>query len=275
MSRIQAQQALWDKHGQSDPLWAILTDPRYAGRLWNEKAFFETGQKEVALVLARAQRLGLKPRRGRALDFGCGVGRLTQALGRHFGAVEGIDISNAMILAAKRYNALGRRCAYHINASPDLGLYASKRFDFIYASIVLQHIPPALMVGYLKEFGRVLKPGGVLIFNLPCADHVPWFNRVRYQLRLRTRLRALAQRLGFDQGAGFDPHPIPMHASPESKLRSTLAAVGVKVLQAVPTNTAHASFYRGLRFFKAHPQDVWYPTLMYFCQKPLRLDHSK
>lgn len=270
MPRIQDQQALWEKHGQTDPLWAILTDPRYKGRRWDEKAFFATGTKEVGLVLAKAARLGLKPKpKGRALDFGCGVGRLTQALGRRFAQVEGVDISSAMVDAARRYNKLGAKCRYHVNAAPDLGLFPAKRFDFIYTSIVLQHIPPALMRGYLAEFARVLKPGGLLIFNLPCQDRVPFMDRLRYQVRLRTRLKALAQRLGVDQGPGFDPHPIPMHATPESRIRPLLAEHGVQVLKALPTNTTHESFYQGLQFFGEHPAEVWYPTLMYFCQKPL------
>ncbi|MGB2888943.1 MAG: class I SAM-dependent methyltransferase, partial [Candidatus Acidiferrales bacterium] len=40
-------------------------------------------------------------------------------------------------------------------------------FDFIYSSFTLQHMAPRYAKGYLREFMRVLAPGGVLVFNLP------------------------------------------------------------------------------------------------------------
>ena len=61
-------------------LWAILTEPsKWFGR-WDEGEFFETGVKQIAGVMETIQSLGIDVARGRALDFGCGVGRLTQAL---------------------------------------------------------------------------------------------------------------------------------------------------------------------------------------------------
>ncbi len=48
----------------------------------------------------------------RALDFGCGVGRLTQALARHFNIVDGVDIAPSMIELANQFNRSGGRCRY-------------------------------------------------------------------------------------------------------------------------------------------------------------------
>ena len=43
------------------------------------------------------------------------------------------------------------------------------RFDFIYSNIVLQHIPREAQFGYVREFGRILKPGGIAVFQTPAG----------------------------------------------------------------------------------------------------------
>jgi ubiquinone/menaquinone biosynthesis C-methylase UbiE len=94
---------------------------------------------------------------------------LTQALARHFDEVCGVDISPSMIEAAQRYNRYGARCRYYLNAADHLGLFPDGEFDFIYTNIVLQHMAPRYAKNYIAEFIRVLRPGGLLIFQLPSA----------------------------------------------------------------------------------------------------------
>ena len=67
----------WDAFGRHDPMWAILTDPARKGGRWTADEFFATGVTEIGAVMAAARALGLPARRRRALDFGCGLGRLT------------------------------------------------------------------------------------------------------------------------------------------------------------------------------------------------------
>src|SRR6266700_763326 len=86
----------WDRAGRTDPFWAVLSWRGKRGNRWLSDEFFETGIQEIALVMAHADRLGLDGHE-RALDFGCGPGRLTQALTRYFDEVDGVDISPSMI----------------------------------------------------------------------------------------------------------------------------------------------------------------------------------
>ncbi len=123
--------------------------------------------EEIDAVLAYAEGLGLVPKFGAALDFGCGVGRLSQALARRFEMVHGVDISSAMIELAQQYNQFGERCLYHLNETDDLRLFENQTFDFIYSNITLQHMPPRYASAYIEEFLRLLAPGGVLIFQIP------------------------------------------------------------------------------------------------------------
>ena len=72
-----------------------------------------------------------------------------------------------MVELAKQFNRVGEKCAYQRNTQPNLALFEDGSFDFIYSTIVLQHIDPQLTQAYLREFIRVLRAGGVLVFQLP------------------------------------------------------------------------------------------------------------
>jgi SAM-dependent methyltransferase len=157
----------WDHLAEVDPMWAILKDADKKGRKWSPKEFFESGRREIAAAVERARAVRPALRRRRALDFGCGLGRLTQALGVHFDNTVGVDIAPRMIQGAEEYNAHGERCSYVLNPYPDLRLFETGYFDFIYSSIVLQHIRPKYSRTYISEFVRVLAPGGVAMFQLP------------------------------------------------------------------------------------------------------------
>ena len=159
--------ANWDKFGELDPMWAILADPAKRGGKWSEEEFFATGRTEIEAVLDWVAKTGLRVERRRALDFGCGIGRLTQALAEHFDQVDGVDIAPSMVDRARLLNRHGERCRFHVNRASDLRLFPDGAFDFVYSVIVLQHVPPAISSGYLREFFRVLAPGGVSVFQLP------------------------------------------------------------------------------------------------------------
>ena len=98
MTDIRQLQRTWEHLAQEDPFWAICTDPAQKRGSWDRNKFFATGERKIETVLQHARSLGLKLHyRGPALDFGCGVGRLTQALCNHFDECRGVDISPTMI----------------------------------------------------------------------------------------------------------------------------------------------------------------------------------
>lgn len=157
----------WDRLGRRDPLWAVLTHPDKRDGGWQPDQFFASGAAEIEAVLARARNRGMDVPRRSALDFGCGVGRLTQAMAAHFERADGVDISTAMVGKARDYNRHGQRCHYHVNVSEDLRLFADATFTFIYSTIVLQHMSPKFSLAYLAEFVRLLADDGLLVFQVP------------------------------------------------------------------------------------------------------------
>ncbi|TMB93176.1 MAG: class I SAM-dependent methyltransferase [Chloroflexi bacterium] len=163
-------QRAWDVAGKDDPFWSVLSVPEKQKNRWDVQEFLQTGVDEINGVMSHLHLLGISASRQRALDFGCGPGRLTQALASHFEQVDGVDISPSMIALAERLNQRPDRCHYHLNDRDDLRHFEDQTFDLVYSSITLQHVGPANARSYLKEFIRVLVPGGVLVFQLPGAD---------------------------------------------------------------------------------------------------------
>lgn len=160
----------WDAFGRIDPFWAILTDPNRRGNRWDLAEFFETGREEMAAHFAQAATLGVPAARRRGLDFGCGAGRLTQAMARHVESVVGVDVAPSMIDLARRHNVHGARCEYVVNDRPDLSRFPDAWFDVVYTGRVLQHMEPRYAEAYIREFARVLAPGGYLSFDVP-SEH--------------------------------------------------------------------------------------------------------
>jgi ubiquinone/menaquinone biosynthesis C-methylase UbiE len=168
----------WEAFGKTDPLYAILSWPDKEGGKWATEDFFANGREEVGKIMRFIELFEININRKKALDFGCGVGRLTQALAEHFEEVSGVDIASSMIELAEKYNKFGDRCKYHHNDSDNLGMFLDNHFDFIYSNVTLQHMEPQYARKYLKEFLRVLNSNGLLVFQLPseriyCPPSIP------------------------------------------------------------------------------------------------------
>jgi SAM-dependent methyltransferase len=230
---VRSAKKTWDDLGSVDPLWAVLTRRESRSGKWDVDEFFETGTKEIDALMQRAAAFNLPFRRRSALDFGCGVGRLTRALATNFEYAVGVDVSTPMIEEARRLNRdVPGRITFEVNASADLRRFESGSFDLVYSRLVLQHVPSRdLVKRYIAEFVRVLAPGGLAVFQ--AIEHVPLRKRIQSHRRLYPFLRAI----------GFSPEyllntlglqPMAMIAVTESEVRGTVTAAGGVVLAAEP-----------------------------------------
>jgi SAM-dependent methyltransferase len=156
----------WDQLGRKNALGAILT---VDGKVhdWNIGEFLATGRIDVGRFMPNLQRLSPHTPLTRLLDFGCGVGRVTRMFARHFDEVVGVDVAPSMIEWARSLHADCKQCSFVLNRAPNLRCFESNSFSVVYSRIVLQHIRPAIVEGYIPELIRVLEPGGVLMFQLP------------------------------------------------------------------------------------------------------------
>jgi SAM-dependent methyltransferase len=235
----------WEELAAVDPLWAILAAPEARGGRWQLDEFFASGEVEIAQVLGLAKGLGFPKQHEQALDFGCGVGRLTRALGGHFREAVGVDISAEMIRLARELNE-GRNCRFELNVTPDLTAFETDSLDFVYSALVLQHLPrKELIRTYMGEFLRVLRPGGLAVFQALAYLPVP--------LRLQPRRRAYAalRRVGLSHElllTRLKLVPTRLTAISEEDVRSTVDAHG-GVVEHVEQHSNIADQVRSLRYY--------------------------
>jgi len=215
LERVRRQ---WTTLGEADPLWAILTQPDKRGGAWEHSAFFETGVSEINASITKAQGFG-PVHFGTAVDFGCGVGRLSQALAKHFERVVGVDISTSMINAAVGLNRCPERCEYLHNLTADLAVLADASADLVYSSITLQHMIPALAHQYIAEFFRVARSGAQVIFQLPSQPSSNTLQRLKTVLPIR--LTNLLWRL-----RTRSPEAIESYYTPEASVRRLVEQSG-------------------------------------------------
>jgi len=226
--RLAQYQQQWNDMAKLDPLWAILSYPKRRFGEWRLDDFFLTGQKEIDDLMTTARSLGYPRGNESALDFGCGVGRLTRALATHFQSACGIDISDGMLAKARELNS-DVNCTFILNDAPSLPMLRNDSLDLIYSNFVLQHMAKRLIRGYVLEFARVLKEGGLLCFQLP--SYIPLRRRLQPRRRLYAALRAAGVGEGFLYKR-LNLVPWSGHFIPQHEVIRLLHGANLRLLQA-------------------------------------------
>ena len=218
----------WEDLSRLDPYWAILSDSSKQHGGWTSEEVLATGEYEVERLMARAERLGHPAERREALDFGCGAGRLTRALSGYFEECVGLDISEQMVETARSLNRDLDNCRFELNDREDLAALPAHSFDLVYTQLVLQHLPSrSPILAYIAEFVRVLRSGGLLVFQLP--SHIPPIRR----LQPRPRLYRLLRTLGVSPRVLYGRlrlQPIRMSAVPVGAVTQHLEGLGAGLL---------------------------------------------
>lgn len=229
----------WETLGSEDPLWAVLMKPGTRHGRWDVDEFLATGRDEVDAALSHLSHLTTIGPLQRVLDFGCGAGRLSQALARHASEVIGLDVSAPMLDTARRIDRSNGRCRFEINQHDDLSDFDDDAFDLVYSSLVLQHLPPAAAERFLAEFARVTKPGGAIIIQVAS---VPLRNPKGLLFRYAPR-RLL--RFGQTKVLGY-PAPMRMEPISAEKIAEMWASWSVEVLDrsADETYGGHWTYHR-------------------------------
>jgi ubiquinone/menaquinone biosynthesis C-methylase UbiE len=157
----------WDEIGSTDPLWGILSLPGKRGNKWDVEQFYATGTIEIDSLMAYLESIIERSAKGIALDFGCGVGRLSRRLSIYFRTVLAVDVSSIMLDLARKNNSKYKNIEFIQNREDNLRIISDDYVDFIYSNITLQHLPYIFQQKYIAEFCRILSPDGVLVFQTP------------------------------------------------------------------------------------------------------------
>lgn len=168
----------WEKFGKDDPYYGVVSHAKYAkGNLSEEhKAdFFNSGRVYIESVLEKIRaRFDPDFTIKRAIDFGCGVGRLVLPLSAVANEVTGVDVSASMLdEARKNCDANNIRNVVLVKSDDTLSQLKGK-YDFIHSFIVFQHIPAARGEVIFDKLLEHLESNGVCVvhFTYAKADRV-------------------------------------------------------------------------------------------------------
>jgi SAM-dependent methyltransferase len=157
---------------------------------WEADEFFASGERDYEEFVAPVLKsLDFNPAGKTMLEVGCGVGRMTRALARRFAHVYALDVSAEMLKQAETY-VPSPQVTFLLGDGAGFPMLESGVVDFAFSYITLQHVPTEpLVLGIVREMIRVLKPGGVFLFqfNSRHAATMNWKGRLAWSAIDRTR----------------------------------------------------------------------------------------
>ncbi len=111
------------------------------------------------------------------LDAACGLGYGSYLLAREAKIVTGIEIVNSNIeFAGQNYKKQNLNFLVTDATATDFKNY---QFDTIVSVETFEHIPPKKALQFLREFKRILKPGGTLVISTPNHDVYSQISRTK------------------------------------------------------------------------------------------------
>jgi ubiquinone/menaquinone biosynthesis C-methylase UbiE len=197
--QLDAYRDFWERSAKVDAIRAISDQD-------DEESFEVSGRTDagdLAALLAPGSTV---------LEIGCGTGRVMQHLAPACRQLHGIDISEAMVTQGRERLAHLPNVSFEVGNGYDLGPFEDESFDLVYSLYAFQHMPKTTAYNYLVESARVLRPEGLLRFQVPNIlrdDHFLAFHH-------------------FTQ-PWFVEHPYPMHYYTPSEVMSLLGRAGFRL----------------------------------------------
>jgi SAM-dependent methyltransferase len=219
---FQHIQDTWQHLGETEPHFSVLTSELFEqSKIQETKAiFYESGQYEVDRLFKALDRNGINYSLFKScLEYGCGVGRVTRWLSERFARVYGYDISRSHLQLAESYLAeekIRNVTLHHIRKVQDIETLP--KVDLVYSLIVLQHNPPPIINLIIREFIKILNPGGVAYFQVPTY-------RLDYAFSLKDYLSHEAQ-----------ARQMEMHVLPQKQIFEIVKQEGGKVIEVIEDN---------------------------------------
>ena len=148
----------WDRRARENAQHFIA-----CGHSESDEVFWASGRRDLDQLILPDVILDTS---ARALEIGCGMGRILAPLSERIEKAFGVDISAEMIARA-RQGLAGRGNVEVFVTRGRLDHLDDASLDFVYSFIVFQHIPTKKAVTlYLREAARVLKGNGVFRFQV-------------------------------------------------------------------------------------------------------------
>jgi 2-polyprenyl-3-methyl-5-hydroxy-6-metoxy-1,4-benzoquinol methylase len=241
---------IWEDYAVNDAYFAVSTFDKFRSSNIDEDAkaeFFETGRvhlDEVWNELRRAYGTEIRPKR--ALDYGCGVGRLLLPMANKSETVVGVDISSAMLDETRRNAEALKLDNVNLQTADEFLADDNCTYDLVHSYIVLQHVDPAIGYQIINKLLERLEPGGFGMLHMTFKDPSSAFQQYRFKIyrdvpgvhRLMNLVRGIKERL------------MPMYEYDRERVLTLLADHECEV--SAIKETDHG-FLGGMIFFKKNP----------------------
>jgi SAM-dependent methyltransferase len=192
----------WSVLGSTCPHWSVLSGDEYLpdAAVDNLDHFYASGTVDRDWLVATIGRAGRRADEFRTvLEYGCGLGRVTNHLAESFTQVIGCDISQTHLELAREYTAKAgiTNVEYRLSRPPEYAMAAP--YDLWFSFLVLQHNPPPVMASVLRQGLRKLNSGGLAVFQIPVWARTYQFNATDYLMLQPPK-------------DSFELHCLPQHA---------------------------------------------------------------
>jgi len=210
---IQNMQAAWSQPNTFDTKYIVANQQGWE----DPKEYLKAAEGEITwFVLGDETYLnGKNLKESTIIEVGCGHGRLMRPLADKFKEVHGTDATYERIMEARFRCKDYSNITVTQNDGHTLRQYADNSFDFAYCHGVLVHINSKKVINnYIREMGRVLKPGGRMKFDI-------YFGKGMFGITIRD----------FGIGARYT----------EDEIKEVMAEAGLKIVNFVPVQTRQFS----------------------------------
>ena len=229
----------WEKLAKHEPYFAVITSDKFRNANLTRESkeeFFAGGLKHIHRVLQEVREhvdpsFSIK----RALDFGCGVGRVVIPLANIAQEVTGVDVSDSMLKEArKNCEARSIKNVVLVKSDDNLSVLDGK-YDFIHSHIVFQHIPVERGQRIFENLLAHLETDGVCVVHFTYAKDYPTRRWASFIKRFFPWSRNL---INLIRGRNFFAPEMQMNAYDLNQVFSTIQKANV--LNCHMTFTNHA-----------------------------------
>jgi SAM-dependent methyltransferase len=110
----------------------------------------------------------------RALEIGCGGGRITRLVAPEVSEVVACDISAVMLDEARENLAGAANVSFVLTGPLTLDVFPDASFDVVYSHDVFVQFELNHVLALLDEVRRVLEPGGICVVSFVTIDRPAW-----------------------------------------------------------------------------------------------------
>lgn len=201
-AEAERERAFWDAQAATleAAKRAIWSDPTPGS--W--EADVDACLEQILPALERGVGARKARSKARILDLGCGMGRLTLPVARHFSKAEvvGVDISAPMLDRARKAAADAGLDDVRLELGDGRALPAVGPLNAAYSMITLQHMPWDAQAGYIAAVAAALKPGGVFRFQVVEGDERVFLSQQTSEAAVRAACEAAGLEVeAVDRGA--------------------------------------------------------------------------